>query len=130
VTAIIGGLGAATLWAIATLASSRSSRMLGSRVVLAWVMIVGAIAGVPMLLVSGVPTEIPPDAPFLLLVNAWWEPLEVRLPAVAGSTTWSVAVDTTDPPAGDDVERRVEPAAPLQLGPRSLILLRGEPLAT
>src|SRR3954471_16530943 len=68
VTAIIGGLGAATLWAIATLASSRSSRMLGSRVVLAWVMIVGAIAGVPMLLISGVPSAIPPDAPFLLLV--------------------------------------------------------------
>jgi drug/metabolite transporter (DMT)-like permease len=69
VTAIIGGLGAATLWAIATLASSRSSRMLGSRVVLAWVMIVGAIVGVPMVLVAGIPREIPPDAPFLLLVG-------------------------------------------------------------
>ena len=40
-TAIIGGLGAAVLWAAATLCSSRSSRMLGSRVVLAWVMLVG-----------------------------------------------------------------------------------------
>ena len=34
VIAIIGGLGAAVLWAVATLCSSRSSRMLGSRVVL------------------------------------------------------------------------------------------------
>ena len=33
-TAIVGGLGAAILWAIATLASSRSSRLIGSRVVL------------------------------------------------------------------------------------------------
>ena len=41
VTAILGGLGAAALWATATLCSSRSSRMLGSRVVLAWVMLVG-----------------------------------------------------------------------------------------
>ena len=35
-----GGLGAAILWAAATLASSRSSRMIGSRVVLAWIMII------------------------------------------------------------------------------------------
>ena len=52
VTAIIGGLGAALLWAIATLCSSRSSRMLGSRVVLAWIMIVGVVVGVPIAAVS------------------------------------------------------------------------------
>jgi drug/metabolite transporter (DMT)-like permease len=69
VTAIIGGLGAAILWAIATLCSSRSSRMLGSRVVLGWVMVVGVIAGLPMLLISGVPTTVPPDAPILLLIG-------------------------------------------------------------
>jgi len=68
VTAIIGGLGAAILWATATLASSRSSRMIGSRVVLAWVMIVGTIVGVPLALVTGVPASVPPEAPILLLV--------------------------------------------------------------
>jgi drug/metabolite transporter (DMT)-like permease len=68
VTAIIGGLGAAFLWASATVASSRSSRMIGSRVVLAWIMIVGTIVGLPLALISGVPTEIPPDAPSLMLV--------------------------------------------------------------
>ncbi|MFI5077699.1 MAG: EamA family transporter [Vicinamibacteria bacterium] len=48
VTAILGGLIAAALWAAATLASSRSSRMLGSRVVLGWVMLIGVIIGVPL----------------------------------------------------------------------------------
>ena len=79
---------------------------------------------------SGVGEDAPVDDPFLLLLNAWWEPLEVRLPAVAGATTWSVAVDTTDPAAGGQVERPVDPAAPIRLGPRSLMLLRGAPLAT
>ena len=46
--AIVGGLGAALSWAIATLASSRSSRMIGAPSVLAWVMIVGlAVSVIP-----------------------------------------------------------------------------------
>jgi drug/metabolite transporter (DMT)-like permease len=70
VTAILGGLAAAILWATATLASSRSSRMIGSRVVLAWVMIVGSIVGLPFALVSGVPDPFPPESlPLLLLAG-------------------------------------------------------------
>jgi drug/metabolite transporter (DMT)-like permease len=42
--AILGGLGAARSWAIATLASSRSSRMIGPISVLGWVMTVGFVA--------------------------------------------------------------------------------------
>jgi drug/metabolite transporter (DMT)-like permease len=42
--AILGGLGAALSWAIATLASSRSSRMIGAVSVLGWVMTVGFLA--------------------------------------------------------------------------------------
>jgi drug/metabolite transporter (DMT)-like permease len=68
VIAIVGGLGAAILWASATVASSRSSRMIGSRVVLAWVMIVGTIVGLPLALLSGVPASIPAEAPLLLIV--------------------------------------------------------------
>jgi drug/metabolite transporter (DMT)-like permease len=68
VIAIVGGLGAAILWAAATLASSRSSRMIGSRVVLAWIMIVGTVVGLPLALATGVPTTIEPDVLFLLLV--------------------------------------------------------------
>jgi drug/metabolite transporter (DMT)-like permease len=50
--AILGGLGAAVSWAIATLSSSRSSRLIGPSSVLAWVMIVGFIVSIPLSLVS------------------------------------------------------------------------------
>jgi drug/metabolite transporter (DMT)-like permease len=54
--AILGGLGAALSWAIATLASSRSSRMIGPLSVLGWVMAVGLIAAIaPALLARPVP---------------------------------------------------------------------------
>jgi drug/metabolite transporter (DMT)-like permease len=55
--AIVGGLGAALSWAIATLASSRSSRMIGPMSVLGWVMAVGlAVAIVPAFLAA--PTDL------------------------------------------------------------------------
>ena len=57
VIAIIGGLGAAVLWATATLCSSRSSRMIGSRVVLGWVMVVGLVVGLPIAVVSPAPGD-------------------------------------------------------------------------
>lgn len=65
-TAIIGGLGAAALWAAATLCSSRSSRMLGSRLVLGWVMIVGVIVGLPIALLSPGPSTLEPSTLALL----------------------------------------------------------------
>jgi drug/metabolite transporter (DMT)-like permease len=68
VTAILGGLGAAALWAAATLCSSRSSRMLGSRVVLAWVMIVGVIVGTPIAVISPAPATLEPSTIALLLL--------------------------------------------------------------
>ncbi len=44
--------------------------MIGSRVVLAWVMIVGTIVGLPLALVTGVPSEIPPaTVPLVLLAG-------------------------------------------------------------
>jgi drug/metabolite transporter (DMT)-like permease len=45
--AILGGLGAACSWAIATLCSSRSSRMIGPLSVIAWLMFVGAAVSIP-----------------------------------------------------------------------------------
>jgi drug/metabolite transporter (DMT)-like permease len=47
--AILGGLGAAFAWATATVCSSRSTRMIGEGPVLAWVMIVGLLALLPVL---------------------------------------------------------------------------------
>jgi drug/metabolite transporter (DMT)-like permease len=67
-TAILGGLIAAVLWAGATLASSRSSRMLGSRVVIAWIMVVGVAVGLPIGLATGVPTDLPAEAPGYLFI--------------------------------------------------------------
>lgn len=58
--AILGGLGAATSWAIATLASSRSSRMIGPMSVLGWVMAVGWLAAIgPALLAT--PIDLDPS---------------------------------------------------------------------
>ena len=58
--AILGGLGAALSWAIATLASSRSSRMIGPISVLGWVMAVGWVAAVgPALLARPVALGVP-----------------------------------------------------------------------
>lgn len=63
-TAILGGLIAAVLWAAATLCSSRTSRMLGSRVVLAWVMLIGVLVGAPLAIIT--PT------PAVMEVSTYW----------------------------------------------------------
>lgn len=58
--AILGGLAAACSWAIATLASSRSSRMIGPWSVLGWVMTVGlAVSIVPAFLVAPIDLDGP-----------------------------------------------------------------------
>jgi drug/metabolite transporter (DMT)-like permease len=62
VIAIAGGLGAAVSWAVATLCSSRSSRMIGASSVLAWVMIIGFAVGI------GPAIAVAPGAEAL---NAW-----------------------------------------------------------
>jgi len=57
--AILGGFGAAMSWAIATLASSRSSRMIGPMSVLGWVMAVGLVAAIgPALLAEPVDLDL------------------------------------------------------------------------
>ena len=56
--AILGGFGAALVFATATLCSSRSSRMIGASSVLAWVMIVGSLVIVPAVIVEGRPAGL------------------------------------------------------------------------
>jgi drug/metabolite transporter (DMT)-like permease len=54
-TAVLGGLGAAVAWAVSTLCSSRSSRMMAPRSVVAWVMLVGLLIAGPAAALQGVP---------------------------------------------------------------------------
>jgi drug/metabolite transporter (DMT)-like permease len=56
--AILGGLGAALMWATTTIASSRASRMIGAERVLAWVMLVGLVVLTPFVLWDGVPAGL------------------------------------------------------------------------
>jgi drug/metabolite transporter (DMT)-like permease len=56
VAAILGGLGAAMAWALSTLCSSRSSRLIGPVSVVAWVMLVGLAITAPVALARGVPS--------------------------------------------------------------------------
>lgn len=65
---LLGGLGAATLWAIATIASSRTSRILGAQVVIAWVMLVGTIAGIPLAIASPLEGPVEPLSIFWVLL--------------------------------------------------------------
>ena len=63
------------------------------------------------------------DDDFLVLVNAWWQPLDFTIPATRDGTTWQTAIDTYDP-------ARPATAAPLRAGgqltvdPRSIVVLR------
>jgi drug/metabolite transporter (DMT)-like permease len=58
VIAVLGGLGAAVAWAISTLCSSRSSRLIEPVVVVAWVMLVGLVLTAPIALAEGVPSSL------------------------------------------------------------------------
>jgi drug/metabolite transporter (DMT)-like permease len=58
VLAILGGLGAATAWAVSTLCSSRSSRLIEPMAVVAWVMLVGLVITAPLAAARGVPSNL------------------------------------------------------------------------
>ncbi len=56
--AIFGGLGAAASWAVSTLCSSRSSRLVGPASVVAWVMLVGVLICVPTAALASAPARV------------------------------------------------------------------------
>jgi drug/metabolite transporter (DMT)-like permease len=56
--AIVGGLGAALVFATVTLCNSRSSRMIGPGPLLAWVMLIGLAITGPGVLIEGVPDDL------------------------------------------------------------------------
>ena len=67
--AVLGGFGAAVMFATTTLCSSRSTRMIGPRSVLSWVMAVGCAITLPWAAISGIPHGIDWTSGALLLVS-------------------------------------------------------------
>jgi glycogen operon protein len=63
------------------------------------------------------------DDDFLVLVNAWWEPLEFVVPATRPEQRWRAEIDTFDPASttGSDELRAGQSRT---VGPRSLVVLR------
>jgi glycogen operon protein len=66
------------------------------------------------------------DDDFLVLVNAWWEPLEFALPETRPQATWQVELDTYDlaSPAGPSATDH-KPGDHVTVGPRSVVVLLG-----
>ena len=65
------------------------------------------------------------DDDFLVLVNAWWEPLEFVLPAARPQAIWQVEIDTYDPalqPGPATADRKA--GDPITVGPRSVVVLK------
>jgi drug/metabolite transporter (DMT)-like permease len=62
VLAVLGGLGAALAWAVATLCSTRASRTIGSAATVSWVMLIGLVVIAPALALSRVPASLDASA--------------------------------------------------------------------
>ncbi|MGZ4313066.1 MAG: glycogen debranching enzyme, partial [Solirubrobacteraceae bacterium] len=63
----------------------------------------------------------PLDDRFLVMFNAWWEPLGFAVPESLRGYGWVVEVDTAEPSAAG---RSVDPATEVSLAGRSLLALR------
>ena len=68
--AILGGFGAALCWATSSMASARSSRLIGSWATLGWVMLIGAVIAVPATIIGGAGADLTPTALELLAISA------------------------------------------------------------
>jgi glycogen operon protein len=63
------------------------------------------------------------DDDFLVLVNAWWEPLGFTLPATRPAAEWQAEIDSHDPAApAEAAERRA--GEQVTVGPRSVAVFR------
>ena len=68
--AVLGGLGAAFAWAISTLCSSRSSRMMEPIAVVGLIMVVGLVITAPLAAVQGVPSFDAESVTWLVISGA------------------------------------------------------------
>ncbi|WP_432838062.1 glycogen debranching protein GlgX [Dactylosporangium sp. CA-092794] len=72
------------------------------------------------------------DDDFLLLFNAWWEPLDFVLPAARAGQAWEPVLDTYEPSGHGGAEDGPGLGAAgdrLAVRPRSVVVLRGRPPA-
>lgn len=67
--AVLGGVGAALAWAVSTLCSSRSSRMIAPTAVVAWVTLVGIVITLPIAAANGIPRHLVSGSGIWLLVG-------------------------------------------------------------
>jgi isoamylase len=68
------------------------------------------------------------DDDFLVLVNAWWEPLDFVIPATRDGQTWRPEIDTYDPAATAAAPPQ-QAGDKVSVGPRSVTVLRGYAVA-
>jgi hypothetical protein len=61
---------------------------------------------------------------FLLLVNAWWEPLDVVVPATRDHQTWHPVIDMYEP-TGLAAPTEIATGDRRTVRPRSIVVLRG-----
>jgi len=64
------------------------------------------------------------DDDFLVLFNAWWEPLDFIVPGVRDGQRWRAEIDTYDPAAAATTPQR-QAGDRITVGPRSVTVLRG-----
>jgi drug/metabolite transporter (DMT)-like permease len=69
-TAIVGGLCAALMWAVSALCISRSTRMIPPVALLGWVMFIGAVVSAPFALGSSIPEAVGAEQAWLLVLTA------------------------------------------------------------
>jgi glycogen operon protein len=64
------------------------------------------------------------DDDFLVLVNAWWEPLDFAIPRTREQAAWRININTYDPaaPGNSSVARRGA-GDHVTVGPRSIVVL-------
>ena len=64
------------------------------------------------------------DDDFLVLVNAWWEPLQFTIPDPRPGLAWQAEIDSFDPGTVASAPRR-RAGDRVMVGPRSVLVLRG-----
>jgi isoamylase len=64
------------------------------------------------------------DDDFLVLVNAWWEPLQFTIPDTRPGLAWRAEIDSFDPGTVPSAPRR-RAGDRVTAGPRSVLVLRG-----